>query len=70
MLHDWLEKWGKVVVNNQTVTQDTWTWQRGISRSILDLMIIDQNLVNFIEALIIDAKREITTMNTDHNAIV
>ena len=43
---------------------------RGISRPILDLMIIDQNHINFIDALIINDKREVTTMNTDHNTLV
>ena len=33
-------------------------------------MIIDQALINFIEALIIDDKREVTSMNTDHNTLV
>ena len=65
-----LDKWGKVVVNNQPVSKGTWTWQRGFSRSILDLIIIDQNLINFIDALIIDDKREVTTMNTDHITLV
>ena len=55
MLQDWLEKWGNVVINKQSVTQGT--RQRGISRSIL-------NLVNFIESLIIDDKRAKTTINT------
>ena len=25
LLHDWLHKWGKVVVNNQPVSKGTWT---------------------------------------------
>ena len=33
-------------------------------------MIIDQELINFIEALIIDDEREVTTMNTDHNTLI
>ena len=33
-------------------------------------MSIDQDLVNFIDALIIDDKREITIKNTDHNTLV
>ena len=33
-------------------------------------MIIDQKIVNFIDVLIIDDEREVTTMNTDHNTLV
>ena len=33
-------------------------------------MIIDQKMVNFIDALIIDDEREVTNMNTDHNTLV
>ena len=33
-------------------------------------MIIDQALINFIEPLIIDDEREVTTMNTDHNTLI
>ena len=70
LLHDWLNKWGKVVVNNHPITTGMWTWQRESSTSILDLMIIDQALINFIEPLIIDDEREVTTMNTDHNTLI
>ena len=68
LLHNWLNKWGKVVVNNHPITAGMWTWQRESSSSILDLMIIDQELINFIEALIIDDEREVTTMNMDQNS--
>ena len=70
LLHDWLNKWGKVVINNQPITAGKWTWQKGSSTSILDLMIIDQKMVNFIDALIIDDERGVTTTNTDHNTLV
>ena len=33
-------------------------------------MIIDQALINFIDALIIHDKRKVTTLNTDHNTLV
>ena len=33
-------------------------------------MIIDQALINFVEALIIYDKREVTSMNTDHHKLV
>ena len=36
----------------------------------LDLIIIDQNLVNFIDALIINDNGEVTNMNSDHNTLV
>ena len=28
LLHDWLNKWRKVVVNNHSITTGMWTWQR------------------------------------------
>ena len=58
LLHDWLNKWGKVVINNQPITTGKWTWQRGSSTSMLDLMVV------------IDDEREVPTMNTDHNTLV
>ena len=71
MLHNWLEKWDKVIVNSHPITDGTWTWSDGKgSRSILDLMIMDKNLINFVDALIIDDKREVTTINSDHNLMV
>ena len=70
LLYTWLDKWGKTIVNSQAFTQGKWTWEGPSSKSILDLMIIDKNMMGHIDALTIDEKRMSSTMKTDHHLMV
>ena len=66
-LKEWLDKQGKILVNNQQQTKGLWTRQENEKRTVIDYMIMDEELVPWVKALVIDDEREITTLSTDHN---
>ena len=66
-MKQWLDKQGKTLVNNQQQTKGLWTRQENEKRTVIDYMIMDEELVPWVKALVIDDEREITTLSTDHN---
>ena len=70
LLSEWLKQWGKTTVNSQPCTSGTWTRAQDSSRSILDLVIVDNDFIHRVKALIIDDDRELASIPTDHNPLI
>ena len=70
LLSEWLRKWGKTTVNSQPCTSGTWTRAQESSKSILDLIIVDNDFIHKVKALIIDDDRELASIPTDHNPLI
>ena len=69
-LLQWLQSWDKLIVNAQNCATGLYTRQKGISHSILDLMIIDDQMLPLMKGLVIDDMGEYRLIKTDHNPLV
>ena len=70
-LIEWLQKWDRIVVNAVPGAKGLWTRQRGISKSVLDLMVCGNSDVSRVKAFLVDDERELCGgVRTDHNLLV
>ena len=68
---NWMEKWDLTIFDSRFSSNGIWTRQERMSRSILDLVICNNEMLKNFKSMVVDDQRELNAhVSTDHNLVV